>query len=348
MQRISSTHPAALMMVSLSENLATHGSSLFPLNIRYQECLFINMHAFGPALSKDTHGAFRLRNMRIRDEFQCPITYELLRDPVIAADGNTYERVAIEKWLSKTQTSPLSGETLEHVMVSPNRALKKIIQDLIEEGGVGLYTVDAVAKGAAQCGSSSGSNSSSGLAPSLVSEGSAVDPDVVNENGDGNAQSALGAIKQAPKVRCVDVYKEKVLVFKGVGPPEVTEWYQQSFQLTPRGCMGGRNNHGRNLINKEATPAAAAPSSSSACADSSGANPNRILLSEDMVVFKEENISRQHFEMSLLSPGTYGLRDLGSVGGTFLRVHSKGRFDVLLVIDGVTVKAVDPAIHHVR
>jgi len=34
--------------------------------------------------------------------------------------------------------------------------------------------------------------------------------------------------------------------------------------------------------------------------------------------------------------------------GIVLCVHSKGRFDVLLVADGVTVKAVDPAIHHVR
>jgi len=51
--------------------------------------------------------------MRIRAEFLCPITYDLLSDPVIAADGNTYERVAIEKWVSKTQTSPLSGEKLE-------------------------------------------------------------------------------------------------------------------------------------------------------------------------------------------------------------------------------------------
>jgi len=51
--------------------------------------------------------------MKIRTEFLCPITYDLLSDPVIAADGNTYERAAIEKWISKTQTSPLSGETLE-------------------------------------------------------------------------------------------------------------------------------------------------------------------------------------------------------------------------------------------
>ena len=51
--------------------------------------------------------------MRIRAEFLCPITYDLLTDPVIAADGNTYERTAIEKWLSKTQSSPLNGEALE-------------------------------------------------------------------------------------------------------------------------------------------------------------------------------------------------------------------------------------------
>ena len=29
-------------------------------------------------------------------EFECPLTLELMEDPVVAADGNTYERAAIE------------------------------------------------------------------------------------------------------------------------------------------------------------------------------------------------------------------------------------------------------------
>ena len=41
----------------------------------------------------------RMQGMRIRDEFLCPITYELLREPMVASDGHTYEKMAIEKWL---------------------------------------------------------------------------------------------------------------------------------------------------------------------------------------------------------------------------------------------------------
>ena len=30
--------------------------------------------------------------------FVCPITQEIMRDPVILSDGHTYEKTAIEKW----------------------------------------------------------------------------------------------------------------------------------------------------------------------------------------------------------------------------------------------------------
>ena len=32
------------------------------------------------------------------DAFECPITHEIMHDPVIDKDGNSYERVAIEAW----------------------------------------------------------------------------------------------------------------------------------------------------------------------------------------------------------------------------------------------------------
>ncbi len=38
-------------------------------------------------------GKFKvLQGMRVRDEFLCPITFELMWDPVVAADGHSYER----------------------------------------------------------------------------------------------------------------------------------------------------------------------------------------------------------------------------------------------------------------
>lgn len=56
--------------------------------------------------------ASKLKGQRIRDEFLCPITYELFREPVVACDGHTYEKAAIEKWLTNKDTSPRTGEKM--------------------------------------------------------------------------------------------------------------------------------------------------------------------------------------------------------------------------------------------
>lgn len=39
--------------------------------------------------------------------FYCPITQELMTDPVVDPDGNSYERSAIEAWLKNNSTSPI-------------------------------------------------------------------------------------------------------------------------------------------------------------------------------------------------------------------------------------------------
>ncbi len=74
----------------------------------------------------------RMKGMKIRDEFICPITYELMREPVVASDGHTYEKNAIEKWLKSSYTSPRNGEPIESTLI-PNYNLKKLIQDIINE-----------------------------------------------------------------------------------------------------------------------------------------------------------------------------------------------------------------------
>jgi hypothetical protein len=248
-------------------------------------------------VSRCENGVQRLRGMKIRDEFLCPITYEVLRDPVIAADGNTYERSAIQKWIEKTQTSPLSGETLEHILLSANRTLKKIIQDLIAEGGVGLYTVDSVAATALKKGDEVKENG------------------IVNINIGSNQNSDVkqpGAAATVPKIRVVDLHIEKVLMLKCVGPrDDENEWIDKNFELGPRGCVGGRNIRGsNNLALKEK--------------DNEESNSNSLptpnYLSEDMIVFKHGTISKRHFEMCLINPNMYAVRDLGSVAGTFLRM----------------------------
>jgi hypothetical protein len=50
-----------------------------------------------------------------------------MRDPVVAADGNTYEREAIEAWLRTHDTSPMTNQQLPHKALVPNLALRSSI-----------------------------------------------------------------------------------------------------------------------------------------------------------------------------------------------------------------------------
>ncbi|KAM9765174.1 WD repeat, SAM and U-box domain-containing protein 1 isoform 2-T6 [Menidia menidia] len=64
----------------------------------------------------------------IPDEFLCPITRELMRDPVIAADGYSYEREAIESWINtKNRSSPMTNLPLLTTLLTPNHTLKMAI-----------------------------------------------------------------------------------------------------------------------------------------------------------------------------------------------------------------------------
>ena len=47
----------------------------------------------------------------VPSEFMCPITKQLMEDPVICSDGHSYERNAIEDWLVKHDKSPMTTET---------------------------------------------------------------------------------------------------------------------------------------------------------------------------------------------------------------------------------------------
>ena len=61
--------------------------------------------------------------------FLCPITCELMHDPVIDREGNSYDRKAILDWLRKgNDTSPMTRLPLKEDDLTPNRALKDQIE----------------------------------------------------------------------------------------------------------------------------------------------------------------------------------------------------------------------------
>eukprot|EP00038_Savillea_parva_P019814 m.29034 g.29034 ORF g.29034 m.29034 type:complete len:908 (+) comp4566_c0_seq1:234-2957(+) len=61
--------------------------------------------------------------------FKCPVTQEVMRDPVCTCDGHTFERQSIEQWLISHDTSPLTGLRLESRTLLPNVALRCAIEE---------------------------------------------------------------------------------------------------------------------------------------------------------------------------------------------------------------------------
>eukprot|EP00210_Caulerpa_lentillifera_P006980 g6675.t1 len=59
----------------------------------------------------------------------CPISLTQMKDPVIAADGHTYERKVIEQWLSRSGVSPITQQPLANNSLVPNLIIKRLISD---------------------------------------------------------------------------------------------------------------------------------------------------------------------------------------------------------------------------
>ena len=69
----------------------------------------------------------------IPGEYCCCLSKKLMEDPVLAADGETYERTAIEAYFqhcrdsNQSLVSPITGQDLLHTFLSPNIAIRILI-----------------------------------------------------------------------------------------------------------------------------------------------------------------------------------------------------------------------------
>ncbi|CAN0400253.1 unnamed protein product [Pylaiella littoralis] len=163
------------------------------------------------------NGPILVRGSALRDEFSCPITRELMRDPVIAADGHTYDREAIEMWLRNHDTSPKTGQPMEQLSLVPNLNLRRLIKDLLVEGGEGLYLHHADSD----------------------SDGRDEDPrEVPGERGQAEGRR-WERYKEENREYRFALVAEQILVLKCLGPTD-SDWNDKSFRVTERGCVGGR------------------------------------------------------------------------------------------------------------
>lgn len=77
------------------------------------------------------------------EEFRCPLSREMMRDPVILATGQTYDRPFIQKWLKAgNRTCPLTQQVLSHTMLTPNHLIREMISQWCQSHGIELTDPD--------------------------------------------------------------------------------------------------------------------------------------------------------------------------------------------------------------
>ena len=63
----------------------------------------------------------------------CPITQRVMLNPVVAADGHTYEKEAIVRWLMSKDKSPLTGKKLIDQSLRRNHNVRALVASFMEK-----------------------------------------------------------------------------------------------------------------------------------------------------------------------------------------------------------------------
>ena len=66
----------------------------------------------------------------IPPDFYCPITGDIMVDPVSDNGGHTYERQSILRWLQTKKESPITREYLDESQLTDNIAMKRSIDSI--------------------------------------------------------------------------------------------------------------------------------------------------------------------------------------------------------------------------
>ncbi len=80
----------------------------------------------------------KLSSITIPEEYLCPISWNLMTDPVILSDGHTYDKSSI-KYI-KNSLSPITKLPIKTKNQIPNRLIKGFIDKFIVENKIKLPT----------------------------------------------------------------------------------------------------------------------------------------------------------------------------------------------------------------
>ncbi|KAF3558288.1 hypothetical protein F2Q69_00013269 [Brassica cretica] len=74
-----------------------------------------------------------IRGLKV-DDLRCPISLEIMNDPVVLETGHTYDRSSITKWFSAGNiTCPKTGKTLVSTVLVGNVSVKQVVHSYFEQ-----------------------------------------------------------------------------------------------------------------------------------------------------------------------------------------------------------------------
>ena len=70
------------------------------------------------------------------DILMCPISQEIMTDPVMTPYGHCFQRECIESWLSTHTTCPLTNKPLSKEQLVPSYTVKAIVEQYMKSNGL--------------------------------------------------------------------------------------------------------------------------------------------------------------------------------------------------------------------
>lgn len=68
-------------------------------------------------------------------EFTCPISMDIMTDPVIVQCGHTFDKESLENWLRSNSVCPTCRVNVNRNEISTNFSLKSMIENSLQNGG---------------------------------------------------------------------------------------------------------------------------------------------------------------------------------------------------------------------
>eukprot|EP01018_Ginkgo_biloba_P024928 Gb_24091 [translate_table: standard] len=117
--------------IEVFDQLSNTLSVLKDLKFNNKQCTDESVPALATSLSQ------QLDTITVPDYFLCPISSELMRDPVMLATGQTYDRPYIQAWLDADhRTCPKTQQVLPHLILTPNYLVRSMIEQWCESRGL--------------------------------------------------------------------------------------------------------------------------------------------------------------------------------------------------------------------